>query len=70
MNLIEKVNLMQYYLRQLEEIKENRRHKKIDDVEAYNLIKEIIEKEKNKLIELTLYDVFEYAKEFYILKIA
>lgn len=70
MNLIEKVNLMQYYLRQLEEIKENRRHKKIDDVEAYNLIKEIIEKEKSKLIELTLYDVFEYAKEFYILKIA
>ena len=70
MNLIEKVNLMQYYLRQLEEIKENRRHKKIDDVEAYNLIKEIIDTEKNKLIELTLYDVFEYAKEFYILKIA
>lgn len=70
MNLIEKVNLMQYYLRQLEEIKENRRHKRIDDVEAYNLIKEIIEKEKSKLIELTLYDVFEYAKEFYILKIA
>ena len=70
MNLIEKVNLMQCYLRQLEEIKENRRHKKIDDVEAYNLIKEIIDTEKNKLIELTLYDVFEYAKEFYILKIA
>ena len=70
MNLIEKVNLMQYYLRQLEEIKENRRHKKIDDVEAYNLIKDIIDTEKNKLIELTLYDVFEYAKEFYILKIA
>lgn len=70
MNLVEKVNLMQHYLRQLEEIKENRRHKKIDDVEAYNLIKEIIEKEKSKLIELTLYDVFEYAKEFYILKIA
>ena len=70
MNLIEKVNLMQCYLRQLEEIKENRRHKKIDDVEAYNLIKDIIDTEKNKLIELTLYDVFEYAKEFYILKIA
>ena len=70
MSLIEKVNLMQYYLRQLEEIKENRRHKKIDDVKAYNLIKDIIEKEKSKLIELTLYDVFEYAKEFYILKIA
>ena len=70
MNLIEKVNLMQYYLRKLEEIKENRRHKKIDDVEAYNLIKDIIEKEKDKLIKLTLYDVFEYAKEFYILKIA
>lgn len=70
MNLIEKVNLMQYYLRQLEEIKENRRHKKIDDVQAYNLIKDIIENEKDKLIELTLYDVFEYAKEFYILKIA
>lgn len=70
MSLIEKVDLIQYYLRQLEEIKENRRHKKIDDVKAYNLIKDIIEKEKDKLIELTLYDVFEYAKEFYILKIA
>lgn len=70
MNLIERVNLMQYYLRQLEEIKENRRHKKFDDVKAYDLIKEIIENEKDKLIELTLYDVFEYAKEFYILKIA
>ena len=70
MNLIERVNLMQHYLRQLEEIKENRRHKKIDDVKAYDLIKEIIENEKDKLIELTLYDVFEYAKEFYILKIA
>ncbi len=70
MNLIEKTNLMQFYLRQLEEIKENRRHKKIDDVKAYNLIKEIMEQEKDELIELTLYDVFEYAKEFYILRIA
>lgn len=70
MNLIEKTNLMQFYLRQLEEIKGNRIHKKIDDVKAYNLIKEIMEQEKDELIELTLYDVFEYAKEFYILRIA
>ena len=70
MNLIEKVNLMQVYLRQLEEIKYKRRYKKIDDVKAYNLIKEIMEKDKEKLIEICLYDVFEYAKEFYILRIA
>ena len=70
MNLIEKVNLMQVYLRQLEEIKDKRKHKKIDDVKAYNLIKEIMEKDKEKLIEIYLYDVFEYAKEFYILRIA
>lgn len=70
MNLIEKVDLMQVYLRQLEEIKYKRRYKKIDDVKAYNLIKEIMEKDKEKLIEIYLYDVFEYAKEFYILRIA
>ena len=70
MNLIEKTNLMQFYLRKLEEIKEKRRHKKIDDVKVYNLIKEIMEQEKDELIELRLYDVFEYTKEFYILRIS
>lgn len=70
MNLIERANLMQVYLRKLEEIKSNRRHKKIDDVKAYNLIKELMEEEKDILIDLYLYDVFEYTKEFYILKIA
>lgn len=70
MNLIERANLMQVYLRKLEEIKSNRRHKKIDDVKAYNLIKEFMEEEKDILIDLYLYDVFEYTKEFYILKIA
>lgn len=70
MNLIERANLMQVYLRKLEEIKSNRRHKKIDDVKAYNLIKELMEEEKEILIDLYLYDVFEYTKEFYILKIA
>ena len=50
--------------------KNKRRYKKIDDVKAYNLIKEIMEKDKEKLIEIYLYDVFEYANEFYILRIA
>ena len=70
MNLIEKTNLMQFYLRRLEEIKEKRRRKKIDDVKVYNLIKEIMEQEKDELIKLRLYDVFEYTKEFYILRIS
>lgn len=70
MNLIDKVNLMQEYLRKLEEIKLKRRHKKIDDVEAYNLIKKIIDNEQDQLLELNLYDVFEYAKEYYVLRIS
>lgn len=70
MNLIDKVNLMQEYLRKLEEIKLKRRYKRIDDVKAYNLIKKIIDNEKEQLLELNLYDVFEYAKEYYVLRIS
>lgn len=69
MNLIEKVNLMQFWLVKLSYIKEKRKEKEIDDIDAYNQIKEILELNKEKLIELELYDVFEYAKEYYLLRI-
>lgn len=69
MNIIEKVNLIQYWLVKLSYIKEKRKEKEIDDIDAYNQIKEILELNKEKLIELELYDVFEYAKEYYLLRI-
>lgn len=69
MNLIEKVNLMQDWLVKLSQIKVSRKSKEIDDIDAYNQIKEILELNKESLIELELYDVFEYAKEYYLLRI-
>ena len=69
MNLVEKVNLMQKWLRELELIKNKRRKKEIDDIDSYNMINKIIEENKEELINLTLFDVFEYAKEYYLLRI-
>lgn len=69
MNLIEKVDLMQKWLRELESIKNKRRKKEIDDIDSYNMINKIIEDNKEELIHLTLFDVFEYAKEYYLLRI-
>lgn len=69
MNLIEKTNLMQEWLRKLEKIKSKRRQKQIDDIDSYNMINEIIENNKEELIYLNLFDVFEYAKEYYLLRI-
>ena len=69
MNLIERVNLMQEWLRKLDDIKGRRRKKEIDDIDSYNMIKEIIENNKEELIYLTLFDVYEYAKEYYLLRI-
>ncbi|QJA09685.1 hypothetical protein HF520_12320 [Romboutsia sp. CE17] len=69
MTLIEKVNLMQGWLRKLEDIKEKRRKKEIDDIDVYNTLNEIIENNKNELISLNLLDVYEYSKEYYLLRI-
>lgn len=69
MNLVEKVDLMQNWLRKLESIKDKRRKKEIDDIDSYNMINKIIEENKEELIRLTLFDVFEYAKEYYLLRI-
>lgn len=69
MDLINKVNLMQIWLRKLSKIKENRRKKDIDDVDAYNMITKIIEENEDELKQLVLFDVFEYAKEYYLLRI-
>lgn len=69
MTLIEKVNLMQDWLRKLEDIKEKRRKKEIDDIDVYNTLNEIIENNKNELISLNLFDVYEYSKEYYLLRI-
>lgn len=69
MNLIERVNLMQEWLRKLDDIKGRRRKKEIDDIDSYNMIKEIIENNKEELIYLALFDVYEYAKEYYLLRI-
>lgn len=69
MDTVDKVNSMQEWLRKLEEIKKNRRSKKIDDVDAYNKINSIIESNDVHLTDLGLYDVFEYAKEYYLLRI-
>lgn len=69
MNLIEKTNLMQEWLRKLEKIKSKRRQKQIDDIDSYNMINEIIENNKEELIYLNLFDVFEYEKEYYLLRI-
>lgn len=69
MNLIEKVDLMQKWLRELESIKNKRRKKEIDDIDSYNMINKIIEDNKEELIYLNLFDVFEYAKEYYLLRI-
>lgn len=69
MTLIEKVNLMQDWLRKLEDIKEKRRKKEIDDIDVYNTLNEIIENNKNELISLNLLDVYEYSKEYYLLRI-
>lgn len=69
MTLIEKVNLMQGWLRKLEDIKEKRRKKEIDDIDVYNTLNEIIENNKNELISLNLFDVYEYSKEYYLLRI-
>lgn len=69
MTLIEKVNLMQDWLRKLEDIKEKRRKKEIDDIDVYNTLNEIIENNKNELISLNLFDVYEYSKEYYLLRV-
>lgn len=69
MNLVEKVDLMQKWLRELEFIKSKRRKKEIDDIDSYNMINKIIEDNKGELLYLTLFDVFEYAKEYYLLRI-
>ena len=69
MTLIEKVNLMQGWLRKLEDIKEKRRKKEIDDIDVYNTLNEIIENNKNELISLNLLDVYEYSKEYYLLRV-
>lgn len=69
MTLIEKVNLMQGWLRKLEDIKEKRRKKEIDDIDVYNTLNEIIENNKNELISLNLFDVYEYSKEYYLLRV-
>lgn len=69
MDLLKKVNLMQQWLRKLEDIKYKRRKKQIDDIDAYNQINQIIEENHRDLESIELFDVFEYAKEYYLLRI-
>lgn len=69
MNLVDKVNIMQGWLVKLSSIKKERALKKIDDIDAYNRINNIIEEHKAELENIELYDVYEYAREYFLLRI-